>query len=250
MKKLLLASFATLAVLSGSALAADLPAKPTYKAAPMPAPVYNWTGCYVSAGWGYGFVDDQRDVHGLTTAPRTDSAARGWLAAFGGGCDYQFNGVTPFGPIVVGVFGDYDPSNIKGQYGDPLDAFQTGTFKERDAWYVGGRAGVLITPQFLTYFDGGYTGAHFNSVTLSTFDTLPSKEAHGWFLGSGFEYSFNWLPINGLFWKTEYRYASYQDYDQNYIHPTFVGTRAIVNSTIYTQTVMTSLVYRFNWTGH
>ena len=33
MKKLLLASFATLAVLSGSALAADMAAKPMYKAA-------------------------------------------------------------------------------------------------------------------------------------------------------------------------------------------------------------------------
>jgi len=29
----------------------------------------------------------------------------------------------------------------------------------------------------------------------------------GWFLGSGFEYNLGWIP--GLFWRTEYRFASY-----------------------------------------
>ena len=32
----------------------------------------------------------------------------------------------------------------------------------------------------------------------------------GWFLGGGTEYALNmdWIPIHGLFWRTEYRYAS------------------------------------------
>jgi hypothetical protein len=68
MKKLLLASFATLAVLSGSALAADMPARPTYKSAPMPAPVYNWTGCYVDGGFGYALYTITRLFGG--TGPR------------------------------------------------------------------------------------------------------------------------------------------------------------------------------------
>jgi opacity protein-like surface antigen len=47
------AALVTLAAL-GSAGAADLP-PPVYKsvALPPPAPVYNWTGCYVGGGGGY-----------------------------------------------------------------------------------------------------------------------------------------------------------------------------------------------------
>ena len=34
-------------------------------------------------------------------------------------------------------------------------------------WAVGGRAGVLVTPRFLTYFDGGYTQARFDGVNYN-----------------------------------------------------------------------------------
>src|SRR5215469_13712729 len=55
MKKLLVASLAGLALTTGSALAADL-GQPLYKAPPPPpAPVTNWTGCYIDGGVGYGF---------------------------------------------------------------------------------------------------------------------------------------------------------------------------------------------------
>jgi hypothetical protein len=47
MKKLVLA-LSAVAAFTGSALAADLPAR-TYSKAPMMAPVYNWTGFYISS---------------------------------------------------------------------------------------------------------------------------------------------------------------------------------------------------------
>jgi opacity protein-like surface antigen len=31
----------------------------------------------------------------------------------------------------------------------------------------------------------------------------------GWFLGGGFEYQLTFLPIHGLYGRTEYRYSSY-----------------------------------------
>ena len=43
----------------------------------------------------------------------------------------------------------------------------TGTEKESSTWAVGGRAGVLVTPRFLTYFDGGYTQARFDGVNYN-----------------------------------------------------------------------------------
>ena len=55
-KILAAAALITLGAL-GSANAADLPMPaPVYKAPP-PAPVYNWTGCYIGGGGGYALVD-------------------------------------------------------------------------------------------------------------------------------------------------------------------------------------------------
>ena len=79
--------------------------------------------------------------------------------------------------------------------------------------------------------------------------SLPSRDVSGWFLGSGLEYAFTFLPINGLFWKNEYRYASYDNYNQNYLHNGTPGTRFVVHNRLDVQTITTSLVYRFNWGG-
>jgi outer membrane immunogenic protein len=248
MKSILFASLAVVALASGTAFAADLPA-PVYKAPPPPPPT--WTGCYVSAGVGYGLLDDERSGSSFgTPLPNSTSAAKGWLGSFGGGCDYQFtNNPLPFGPIVIGAFGDYDPGSITGSYGDPVNASQSGTQTLQNAWYAGARAGFLITPNVLTYFDGGATGAHIAPITLSTFDSLPAANPTGWFLGGGYEYALNWLPIQGLFWKTEYRFAEYEAYNQNYIHPTFVGTATTIHNNADVQTITSSLVWRFNWQG-
>ena len=80
-------------------------------------------------------------------------------------------------------------------------------------WAAGARAGVLVTPKFLTYFDGGYTQANFSAVNFTGANGTPTPFSlnantyNGWFIGSGFEYSFDILP--GLFFKTEYRYSTY-----------------------------------------
>lgn len=246
----LLGAAALCSGLSQVASAADMPLKAP---PPPPAPVATWTGCYLSAGFGYGLLDDERNVSASASDPTlirppSTSAGKGWLGAFGGGCDYQFNG-SAFGPIVIGAFADYDPMNITGNYGDPSDSFKSGTQTLQDAWYAGARAGVLVMPHLLAYMDGGWTGGHINQITLSSFDTLPSANPTGWFIGGGYEYALPFLSINGLFWKTEYRFASYDNYNQNYIHPTFIGTRVVQNS-VDVQTITSSLVWRFNWMGH
>jgi outer membrane immunogenic protein len=55
MKHLTWTGFATAVamVMAPAAYAADMPAKARY-APPPPPPVYNWTGCYVGTGVGWG----------------------------------------------------------------------------------------------------------------------------------------------------------------------------------------------------
>jgi outer membrane immunogenic protein len=166
-------------LVAGPAMAADMP----LKAPPPPLPVYNWTGCYVAAGGGYGLFNQDRDIiaevtdpagAGTTLAyavsapagavlfPNQTEGGRGWLATAQFGCDYQFAG--PFGGNwVIGAFVDGDWSDLRGDHGLFNDMF-SGEQRLRSSWAVGGRIGWLVTPTLLTYFTGGYTQASFSEV--------------------------------------------------------------------------------------
>jgi outer membrane immunogenic protein len=274
MKRLLLLALAGVALLPVSALAADM-GPPVYKAAPPPLPpppVPTWTGCYINGGVGYGMwkqdhyaeTDDLVGISGITS-----DGGNGWLGRFGGGCDYQFSS-GGLGNWVVGVFGDYDWMSLKGTNTVDLTDSETPFFliqgpeKETGAWAVGGRIGYLVTPNLLTYWDGGYTQARFDQVNFfdnagggSTGVSIPGQTYHGWFLGGGYEYAldFSWLPFHGLFWRTEYRYASYSAADIGLVcgggecggaGPLGFSEHAQKQ----VQTVTSSLVWRFNWFGH
>jgi outer membrane immunogenic protein len=251
MKNLLLPALALLAVSAGSALAADLPRK-----APMMAPATfigpSWTGCYVGAGAGYVmFNNDSTDVTdpgGIPTGvPSTTYGGRGWFGTVQVGCDYQIGSRW-----VVGVFGDYDFSSIKGDHALVTLTGFGGEDKLDSSWAVGGRIGWLVTPQFLTYFSGGYTEASFNQLNLfapgASAPTyfIADRTLQGWFIGSGVEYNFGWLP--GLTWKTEYRVSEFDD-SHNPILNSGVGTTTAVaeSHSTFVQTVRSSLVWRWNW---
>jgi len=263
MKRTLAASL-VFALASTAAFAADMPPPaaappPVYKTAPPPGPI--WTGCYLDGGVGYGLWNID---HNFETSPglaslssTTTNGGRGWLGRVGGGCDYQF----PLSFInnwnaVIGVFGDYDFAGISGTFDDPANGIG-GTMNQNSAWYVGGRAGLLVSPNLLTYVDGGYTEASFGQANLTAVSATPavplSLGGHtypGWFLGGGTEYAFTWLPIPGLFWRTEYRYSYYESADIPY----FVTATGAPNGfgqhlQPQVQTVTTSLIWRFSWTG-
>jgi outer membrane immunogenic protein len=228
------------------------------KALPPPVSLVNWTGCYVGGGGGYGLWDQENTayVDGPPRSQVTDTSTTGGRGYFGtvqGGCDYQF-------PIsnwsfVVGAFGDYDWSGLKGTYNTP-NALQAGTEKMSSAWSVGGRTGWLIVPSLLTYVSAGYTEAKFDQIDLfSTFFPITplglnigSHTYKGWFIGAGDEYALSF--VRGLFWKTEYRFSGL-DAETNPIRTTATGglTGVSVDSQKWVHTVRTELVYRFNWGG-
>ena len=269
MKKMALALVVSAAFV-GQATAADMAVK-ARPAPPPPPPVYNWTGCYISGSVGYGLFDNETSsdfvdpATGLIFAntPRTDYGGRGWLAGGGGGCDYQFGfggggGIFGTGQFVIGFLGDYYWSDMKGFRGAPSAGnFFTAQEKVDSQWAVGGRIGWLVNPNTLTYFSGGYTEANLTGVgnffspvvgaAPALGASLPGRTVQGWFLGGGVEYQSGWIP--NLTWKTEYRFSEYDRVDRAefFNTPPIVATGFGTSDKLFTQTVMTSLVYRFNF---
>ncbi len=255
MKKTLLALTAV-AAMTGSASAADLGARP-YVKAPMPAPVANWTGFYVFGGGGGGLSNaDQSVVDTGTGTPLTITQRQGgsgWFGTVGAGYDWQFNGTW-----VAGVFADGQFGSIRATIQDPTLGI-TGNQKLETSWAAGVRLGWLVAPNVLSYVNGGYSGAHFGQTNFTTLGGTPvgvhlnSYDRHGWFIGGGVENSLNIFGITspGWFMKTEYRSAFYDTKTQDQISdatglPTGVNS---IRANSWNQTISTSLVYRFNWTG-
>jgi outer membrane immunogenic protein len=138
-----------------------------------------------------------------------------------------------------------------------------GPEKESGSWGVGGRIGYIVTPNLLTYFNAGYTQAHFDQINFS--DTtapftplgidIASHTYDGWFIGGGTETSLSgFLGLSlppGLFLRSEYRYASYSAANLPYVDTaTGVPVGLAEHMTKYVQTIGTSLVWKFNWMGH
>ncbi|WP_167407022.1 outer membrane protein [Bradyrhizobium forestalis] len=254
MKKILLALTAV-AAMTGSASAADLAARP-YVKAPVAAPVANWTGFYVFGGGGGGLSNaDQSVVDTLSGTPLTITQRQGgsgWFGTVGAGYDWQFSGTW-----VAGVFADGQFGSIRATIQDPTLGI-TGNQKLETSWAAGVRLGWLVAPNVLSYVNGGYSGAHFGQTNFTTLGGTPvgahlsSYDRHGWFVGGGVENSLNIFGITspGWFMKTEYRSAFYNAKTQDEL---LDGSNLPVGNSIransWNQTISTSLVYRFNWTG-
>jgi outer membrane immunogenic protein len=251
MKKHLLGMTAA-ALLAAPAMAADMRA-PVKAQPPAPVAVYNWTGCYIGAGGGYGMYNQKTQfIDGATDAAfglSNDNGGRGWFGTVQVGCDYQIGST-----FVIGAFADYDFSGIKGDMA-VLALAAVGEEKLKSSWAAGGRIGWLPFPQLLVFVSAGYTEASFSQVNLlSDSSGLPRNLAlskhtyNGWFLGSGYEYGIGWLP--GLFWKTEYRFADYGK-ERVSIFSTLSGiaTGDSIDSYKRVHTVRSELVWRFNFGG-
>jgi outer membrane immunogenic protein len=258
MKKLLLTTVALGVLAAGSAYAADL--RPAYKSPPpAPPPPPSFTGCYLYGGGGYGLwnIDHSGQDLGTQVTTETTSGGRGWLGGGGGGCDYQFGAGTGFwSNWVVGAFADADAMNLHKNFQSSFGAF-AGEEKETSAWAVGGRIGYLVTPNVFTYWNGGYTQSRFDGINFSStfpvvgtpLGTIGAHTYDGWFIGGGTEISLSGLfglPLPaGLFWRSEYRYSSFNSANLALTGPTIpVGVSE--NMRPFVQTITTSLVWRFN----
>lgn len=255
MKKVI-AALALLGAFTTAASAADLAARP-YVKAPAPAPIANWTGFYIFGGGGGGLWNaDTYSRNATTGAPLSlhqSQGGDGWFGTVGIGYDWQFNPSWVFGVFADGQFG-----SLRGNVQDPFNGV-TGKIKMEDAWAAGARVGYLVAPNVLSYVNAGYSGSRWSGSTLlDSFTGLPvgfhtnAFNSNGWFIGGGVENNLNIFGINspGWFMKTEYRAAHYDR--KNIDALSDVGNVPAASNLAFkpwVQTISTSLVYRFNWTG-
>jgi outer membrane immunogenic protein len=258
MKKLVLALTAV-AAFTGSALAADLPARTYTKAPVMPEPVYNWTGFYIFGGAGGGVWDANtqpfNNVTGVPFQVQTRSGGDGWFGTVGAGYDWQFNHTW-----VAGIFADGQFGSLKGTIPGAFGATGvTGDEKLKDTWAAGVRLGWLVAPNVLSYVNAGYTESYWSGSTLGPLAGGPASAVTssfnkgGWFVGGGVENNLNIFGISapGWFMKTEYR-AAYFDNTNIVLSGIATPGAGSISSTTFkplVQTISTSLVYRFNWGG-
>lgn len=207
MRKILLASAATLALIS-TASAADLAARP-YTKAPPPVidPGTNWSGFYIGGFGGYGWSDRvSASVAGFGSGSIDRSDLNG---GFGGGT-IGYNWQAGGSPFVFGIEVDAAGSDIK--YSTTIFGI-TGTDKIDAFGSVTGRLGYAAGAA-LFYAKGGYAWAD-NKVSASVVGVgtvfSESRFHSGWTVGGGIEWMFapNWSA------KAEYMYADYSK--ENYL---------------------------------
>jgi hypothetical protein len=147
----------TVTTLAGPARAADLPAAPPpMKAAYIPAPVFNWTGCYVGGNVGFGWQQD-RVYDPLFFSGAGSDTATGVVGGGQIGCDWQT------GPWVFGFQGVFDGTGLSSSHLNPLAPTSTDVLGTNTRWFATqtARIGMTVTPQALFYVKGGAAEASF-----------------------------------------------------------------------------------------
>ena len=178
MKRVVLASIGALAVvvMTGTANAADIArrqAMPT-KAPIYMAPAYNWTGFYIGINGGGGWgKSDWSNAFGTANANLSGGLAGGTI-----GYNYQV------GQAVLGVEGDIDWSNIKGNTTTGICA--GGTCETKNSWLstARGRLGYAFD-RWLPFVTGGVAFGDIKATPVGFGSQTTTKT--GWTVGGGLE---------------------------------------------------------------
>ena len=172
-----------------------------------PAAAGDWTQAYVGVGIGADVLTGQGQFNPATGGVLQGSAPMGGDLGFSvtAGFDYQLNGF-----LVAGAFVNYDWSNIDtnaslSANGQTLSA---NLFKVDQAFTVGSRLGVLVTPTTLIYALAGYSWLAPDDISVSGGGqslTFALPDAQGWTIGGGFEHKLN----QNVSLRGEYRYTDF-----------------------------------------
>jgi outer membrane immunogenic protein len=213
-KSTFLVGAALAALMTGSAGAADLAVKAP-RVAPVIAPAFSWTGCYLGIHGGGGatrssFTDNVGNIfQGPSGGTSSNSWGNGGLAGGQIGCNYQT------GMLVLGIEGEGYWSGMKSTQefsvntGEGITALKAEARNKYD-YTVAGRVGVAFDRAFI-YGKAGWAWGRFDFSAAETFNGFNefslggSKTLNGPLFGIGLEYALtnNWTV------KGEYNYINY-----------------------------------------
>jgi outer membrane immunogenic protein len=174
--------------------------------------VPTWSGFYLGVGVGYGMVHGDNKYSDNTPFNQswTNDGLAGGFGTVVLGFDRQFRE-----HYVLGVFTEFDWASMEGHFRNDLPPATDDTFRLRDAYSIGARAGFLLTPTSLLYATGGYTWAwiknngYFDIFDEDTNTLFPGRNprVQGPFVGVGMETQLgrNW-SLRG-----EARYTMFDD---------------------------------------
>ena len=230
-----LAFTATLGV--GAASAADLGARPYYKAPAYAAAVYNWTGFYVGVNGGGG-MGRSKWQYALVPNPAFNTNHNTSGAMAGGQVGYNWQADA----WVFGLEADGDWANIRGSRFCPNPAFVCAT-NTRDLASFRGRVGYTAS-NVLFYGTAGF--GYSNNRYSALINGNPgagligfySNDRWGYAAGAGIEWGFapNWSA------KVEYMHYGF-DTDRAPAASLGAGTAALK---LDIDTVKAGVNYRFN----
>ena len=243
MKKFILRSAALAAMISGPAMAADMPIKAPYNAPP-PVLAYDWSGFYIGAHVGYDWESANGHSIHTDTGAFGQSISKRFTNAFAGfqaGYNYM---VAP--NILLGVEADISRNNA-GAWGLGLN---DGSFGQGVLDWSGtarGRIGYTAN-NVLFYGTGGFAwiDMNFTRVQISAFNpgapagTVETASATrtGWTAGAGVEVG----VMPNLTVRAEYRYTDYGTLNVAFplsSRAWFIGSRS--------EEVLLGANYKFNW---
>jgi len=252
MKKFLLATVAFAPLIAAPAMAADLPARPVYKAPPPVVTYYNWSGCYIGGNGGgvwvrkdYALRSIGTPFGGITFPALVDFGshdASSWVAGIQAGCNYQVAGTG----WVFGIQGDYDWTDATGSHFDPILGLTTLRSRANSLASVTGRIGYAWD-RFLGYVKGGGAWERDDYswfVTAIPAAALTASETRGgWTVGIGGEYAFtDW--ITGF---VEYDYYGFGTRTIAFLAPGPVAFNFDIKEN--KSVVKAGLNFKFGWGG-
>jgi outer membrane immunogenic protein len=262
MKKILL-SAVSLAVLTGSALAADLPSRKAPVVAPPPPPM--WTGFYagvnLGGGWGAGGGNGNMwNLDGMNGGITNNIGGSGGSGGFIGGgqigYNYQVSSLAMGGMgALIGAEADIQGTSMGStsgsrRYGYLANIGNNGTVGYVPGWVGGGvnvpwfgtvrgRLGLTVMPTLLIYGTGGFA---YGEVQRNGGWNSNSATQTGWTAGGGAEWMFmpNWST------KVEYLYTDISGGNTNTFNNWGTSLNNVNNHTRW-NTVRAGVNYHFNW---
>ena len=190
MRRLTLASAGFLALLSGSARAADMGTD-----MPMTAPGFDWTGYYAGLQAGYGWGSS--DITGNDGGPF--SVSPDIKGGFVGG---HVAGLWQFDQAVLGAEADLNYASVDGTAG----AGPGNTFGTDIKWFgsVNAQAGYAMD-RLLIYGFGGIAFAGIETSQAAGTAFAETRTSTGWTIGAGVDYALT----NNVVVGAQYRYYDF-----------------------------------------